>query len=147
MPEFSFTLIAIILIAATTLLGLGLKILGGRGRSVSRSEVISLEKLKAEKNGFPIREFGKKATLLMFSTEYCGQCPGVRRNLAQIEYRRGGVSFIEADLTERLDLAAHFSISQTPTIFILNPKGEITYRISGVPKPNIIQQELEKLGA
>ena len=93
-----------------------------------------------------MKELGKAATLLQFSTEYCGQCPGVRRSLSQIEYRSGGVIHAEVDLTDRLDLAAKFKISQTPTVFILNAKGKVTFRVSGVPKAGLIQQELVKLG-
>jgi thioredoxin-like negative regulator of GroEL len=70
----------------------------------------------------------------------------VRRSLSQIEYRTGGVLHAEVDLTDRLDIAAKFNISQTPTVFILNDKGEVTFRVSGVPKPGLIQQELIKLG-
>jgi len=51
------------------------------------------------------------------------------------------------DITDRLNLAAHFSVSQTPTVFLLDPKGEIKFRISGIPKPGLIQSELRKLGA
>jgi thioredoxin-related protein len=54
---------------------------------------------------------------------------------------------LEVDITNRLDLAAHFQISQTPTVFILDQKGEIKFRVSGAPKPGVIQQELTKLGA
>jgi thioredoxin-like negative regulator of GroEL len=70
----------------------------------------------------------------------------VHRALSQIEYRNGGVVHAEVDITDRLDLAAHFKVSQTPTVFILNPLGKIVFRVSGVPKPGLIQQELEKLG-
>jgi thiol-disulfide isomerase/thioredoxin len=144
------SLITVELIAI--LLGLGLvggfayKLLSGRGRKVSSSEVVSLQKLKATKNNFPIYELGSQATLLLFSTQYCGQCPGVKRQLAQLEYRNGGLLFIEVDITERLDLAAHFSVGQTPTVFILDPTGRIRFRVGGVPKPGVISHELEKLG-
>ena len=100
----------------------------------------------ATKNGVPTNVLGKKATLLQFSTEYCGQCPGVRRQLAQLEYRLGGLSHLEVDITERIEIAAKFNISQTPTIFVLNPSGEIVYRVGGVPKLPLLMQELEKLG-
>ncbi|NCW23617.1 MAG: thioredoxin, partial [Actinobacteria bacterium] len=44
------------------------------------------------------------------------------------------------------EIAAKFNISQTPTIFVLNPSGEIVYRVGGVPKLPLLMQELEKLG-
>ena len=133
------------LVALTLLVGGGLKLASGRSKVVDSAEVIDLGRIGATKNGFPFTELGKKATLLQFSTQYCGQCPGVARSLAQLEYRDGGLRHVEVDITDRLDLAAHFSISQTPTIFILDKQGKIRSRISGVPKPGAIQQELERL--
>ena len=144
--EFSGIYLAIGLFGLTLIAGIFYKVSAGSGRRVQRSPVIDLERIGANKNGFAVKELGKAATLLQFSTEYCGQCPGVRRSLSQIEYRTGGVLHAEVDLTDRLDLAAKFSISQTPTVFILNAKGEVTFRVSGVPKAGLIQQELAKLG-
>jgi thiol-disulfide isomerase/thioredoxin len=136
-----------LLLAIATAIGIVFRVFSGRGHSVKTSECIDLGKLKANKNGLPVTEFGKKATLVQFSTEYCGQCPGVRRSLSQLEYRHGSLLYLDVDITDRLDLAAHFSISQTPTVFILDELGRIKFRIGGVPKPNVIQAELEKLGA
>ena len=133
------------LVALTLLVGGGLKLATGRGKVVDSSEVIDLARIGATKNGFPFSELGKKATLLQFSTQYCGQCPGVARSLAQLEYRDGGLRHVEVDITERIELAAHFSVSQTPTIFILDSTGRIRSKISGVPKPGAILQELERL--
>ncbi len=144
--EISGIYLALGLLGLTLAAGIFYKLSAGSGRAVVRSQIIDLERLSAHKNGFPIRELGKNATLLQFSTEYCGQCPSVRRSLSQIEYRTGGVLHAEVDLTDRLDIAAKFNISQTPTVFILNDKGEVTFRVSGVPKPGLIQQELTKLG-
>lgn len=141
-----------ILIWAGTLLtiasgiGFAYKFFSGRGHSVRHSETIDLKKLKASKDGFPVTEFGKKATLIQFSTEYCGQCPGVRRSLSQLGLQDEALLYVELDITNRLELAAHFSISQTPTVFVLDNLGKIKFRVGGVPKPRIIQLELEKLG-
>lgn len=136
-----------LLLAIAIAIGTAFKVFSGRGHRVKTSESIDLKKLKASKNGVPVTEFGKKATLVQFSTEYCGRCPGVKRSLSQLEYRQGALLYLEVDITDRLDLAAHFSINQTPTVFILDKLGTIKFRISGVPKPTIIQTELKKLGA
>ena len=138
--------LSIALIAVATLAGLVYRFFRGRGHSVSGAQCIKLEKLKILKDGEEITKFGKEATVVLFSTEYCGQCPAVRRSLAKLEYRKGGLLFIEVDITNRINLAAHFNISQTPTVFILNPAGEIRFRIGGTPKPKTIETELEKLG-
>ncbi|MEL0319236.1 MAG: thioredoxin family protein [Aquiluna sp.] len=135
-----------LLIAGALALGFGYRFLHGRGHKVAGKERVDLARLKVTKNGVPTSDPGKKATLLQFSTEYCGQCPGVRRQLAQLEYRMGGLSHLEVDITDRIEIAAHFGISQTPTVFVLNPRGEIVYRVGGVPKLPLLMQELEKLG-
>jgi len=134
------------LLALGTIGGIAFKFFQGRGHKVTRSEVIDLKKLKATSNNLPVLEHGKKATLVQFSTEYCGQCPGVRRALTQLEYRLGGLQFAEVDITDRLDVAAHFNISQTPTVFVLDESGALVYRVGGVPKMDQLMQELEKLG-
>ncbi len=144
--EITGIYLALALLGLTLIAGIYYKVSAGSGRRVSRSPAIDLERIGAHKNGFAVKELGQSATLLQFSTEYCGQCPSVRRSLSQIENRSGGVLHAEVDLTDRLDLAAKFNISQTPTVFILNPKGEVTFRVSGVPKAGLIQQELAKLG-
>ena len=138
--------LSIALIVVATLTGILFRFFRGRGHSVSGAQCIKLEKLKILKDGEEITKFGKEATVVLFSTEYCGQCPAVRRSLAKLEYRKGGLLFIEVDITNRINLAAHFNISQTPTMFILNPAGEIRFRIGGTPKPTTIETELEKLG-
>lgn len=134
------------LLLIATALGLGYRFLRGRGHRVRNQKRIDLKRLAPTKNGIPTFELGKKATLLQFSTTYCGQCPGVRRQLAQMEYRLGGLSHLEVDITERLDIAAHFGINQTPTVFLLNSDGELVYRVGGVPNIQKLNQELEKLG-
>lgn len=135
------------LLLFSTLAGLAYRFLRGRGREVRKVEKLDLERLPTEKNGLPTKQLGKSATIIQFSTQYCGQCPGVRRQLAQLEYRLGGISFLEVDITDRIDIAAHFSISQTPTVFVLNERSELVYRIGGVPNLQLLTKELEKLGA
>jgi thiol-disulfide isomerase/thioredoxin len=137
----------LILLALSLAAGVWLKFRAGRGKRVSTHEIIDLSKLKVKKGKSQVKTFGKKATLLQFSTEYCGQCPGVRRQLLEFEEQTAGLLYLDVDITDRLNLAAHFSVSQTPTVFVLDPKGEIKSRISGIPRPGVIQSELKKLGA
>ena len=136
----------IALVALATVAGLAFKVLNGRGHRVRSKDVIDLKKLGATSNSLPMTELGKKATLVQFPTEYCGQCPGVRRTLSQLAYRTGGLEFCEVDITDRLDVAARFSINQTPTVFLLDPRGKLVFRVGGVPKMNQLSDELEKLG-
>ena len=134
------------LIAVATLIGIGFKVFQGRGHAVLGQERIDLEKLRGLHKGKPAKRFGAKATTVLFSTSYCSICPGVNRQLAGFEKLDPGLSHVEVDITDRLDLAAHFGVSQTPTVLITDSSGRIRFRISGAPKPGALVKELNELG-
>ena len=136
----------IALVATATLVGIAYRLLRGRGHRVLGHQQIELRRLRPTKNGNLSTELGKQATLLQFSTQYCGRCPSVRRQLAQLESQHAGISHLEVDITDRINVAARFGITQTPTIFLLNEKSELVYRVGGVPNVLKLNQELEKLG-
>lgn len=134
------------LVGAATLVGLAYRFLHGRGHRVKSKKKIDLERLGPKRNEQVTTALGAKATLLQFSTSYCGQCPGVRRQLVALDESLQGVHHLEVDITDRLDVAAHFGINQTPTVFLLNEKGELVYRVGGIPNVTKLKAELEKLG-
>lgn len=134
------------LVGTATLVGLAYRFLHGRGHRVKSKKKIDLERLGPKRNDQVTTALGAKATLLQFSTSYCGQCPGVRRQLVALDESLQGVHHLEVDITDRLDVAAHFGINQTPTVFLLNDKGELVYRVGGIPNVTKLKAELEKLG-
>ncbi len=134
------------LVGAATLVGLAYRFLHGRGHRVKSKKKIDLERLRPKRNNQVTTALGAKATLLQFSTSYCGQCPGVRRQLLALDESLQGVHHLEVDITDRLDVAAHLGINQTPTVFLLNDKGELVYRVGGIPNVTKLKAELEKLG-
>lgn len=117
----------------------------GRAKLVRSGELVDLSKLKADRSGKPVQSFGKQATLLQFSTEVCSACVATARLFRELEKATPGLKHIEVDITDRMDLAAHFSIMQTPTTLILDKYGMVKARIGGAPRPNVISEELEKL--
>ena len=106
---------------------------------------MDLTKLAAQKHGQTFTKFGRKATLLQFSTEVCSVCKQTAKFLSDLEKKHPELVHLEVDITNRLDLAAHFGVLQTPTTLVLNPSGRVVARIGGAPKPLVIQHELEKL--
>lgn len=134
------------LIAVATLIGVGFRLSQGRGRAVIGREHIDLTKLQGMRGGTVANEFGAKATSILFSTVYCSICPGVTRQLLEYEKLDSGLHHLEVDITDRLDLAAHFGISQTPTVLITDHRGQIRFRVSGAPKPGVLAKELSELG-
>jgi thiol-disulfide isomerase/thioredoxin len=117
----------------------------GRAKLVRSGELVDLSKLKAQKGGKPVQSFGKNATLLQFSTEVCSACVATARFYGDLEKATPGLKHIEVDITDRMELAAHFSIMQTPTTLILDKHGMVRARIGGAPRPNVVTEELKKL--
>jgi thiol-disulfide isomerase/thioredoxin len=134
------------LVASTTMLGLAYQLLHGRGHRVKSGIIIELERLSPSRDGQPTTKLGERATLLQFSNSYCGRCSGVRRQLSALGERKSGLHVLEVDITDRLDVAANFGINQTPTVFLLGAKGELVYRVGGIPNLVRLSAELEKLG-
>ena len=134
-----------VLVALGLAAGFWWKARTGRAKLVRSGELVDLSKLKADRSGKPVQSFGKQATLLQFSTEVCSACVATARLFRELEKATPGLKHIEVDITDRMDLAAHFSIMQTPTTLILDKYGMVKARIGGAPRPNVISEELEKL--
>ena len=117
----------------------------GRAKLVRSGKLVDLEKLKAINDGKPVIDFGTVATLLQFSTEVCSICVATARLYGELEKAMPGLKHIEVDITHRMDLAAHFSIMQTPTTLILDKHGMVRARIGGAPRQNVIEAEIKKL--
>jgi thiol-disulfide isomerase/thioredoxin len=142
--DFRIAIIAaLVLIALTS--GFWWRARTGRAKLVKSGELVDLAKLKATRDGKPVTSFGKKATLLQFSTEVCSICVQTAKYFRELEAKNSDLTHIEVDLTDRMDLAAHFNVMQTPTTLILDRTGKVQARIGGAPKLNVIQQELAKL--
>jgi thiol-disulfide isomerase/thioredoxin len=134
-----------VLVAFGLVAGFWWKARTGRAKLVRSGELVDLSKLKATKAGKPVQSFGKVATLLQFSTEICSICVSTARLFRELEKQTPGLKHIEVDITDRMDLAAHFGIMQTPTTLILDKHGMVKARIGGAPRQNVIAAELAKL--
>jgi thiol-disulfide isomerase/thioredoxin len=77
---------------------------------------------------------GAKATLLQFSSSFCAPCRAARVLLADVAGGTEGVSHVEINVADRLDLVRLLDVRRTPTLFVLGPRGQITRRASGVPR-------------
>lgn len=131
-------LVIVALLAATVGVGIFLRWRQSRPRKVDQAEVVDPQRLGAP-------SLGETATLLQFSTEMCGRCPGVHRTLGAIAGEREGVVHLDVDLTHRPDIAKHFHVLQTPTTLILDKGGVIQTRFGGTPSRNAIELELSRV--
>lgn len=126
------------LLAVTVGLGVFLRWQQNRPRRRNPDEIIDPRRLGAT-------ALGERATLLQFSTQTCGRCPGVHRTLGEIARERAGVLHLDIDLTDRPDIAQHFHVLQTPTTFVLDGRGTIHTRFGGAPSRGVVELELDRV--
>jgi thiol-disulfide isomerase/thioredoxin len=77
---------------------------------------------------------GERATLVQFSTAFCAPCRPTRQILAQVAGMVDGVTHLDIDAAERLDLVRRLHINSTPTVLVLDAGGAIVKRAVGLPR-------------
>lgn len=133
------------LVTLATFVGLWVISFSGRARRINKGEQVDLSQIGATKNGQRVTKLGEKVTLLQFSSDFCSSCKQTSSLLAKIEHSKKGLLHIDLDISNRLELAKTYSILQTPTILVLNSKGQVVSRIVGAPKLATIESEIERL--
>ncbi|MEV6382386.1 thioredoxin family protein [Streptomyces sp. NPDC051773] len=77
---------------------------------------------------------GERATLVQFSSAFCAPCRATRRVLVDVAGMVPGVSHVEIDAEEHLDLVRRLDILKTPTVLVLDAEGRIVRRATGQPR-------------
>lgn len=77
---------------------------------------------------------GERATLVQFSSAFCAPCRATRRVLAEVAGMVPGVSHVEIDAEDQLDLVRELDILKTPTVLVLDADGRIVRRATGQPR-------------
>ena len=122
----------VVALAAASALGLVLRRRTGRFRAGrARAAGPRADVLTEADLGGPL---GQQATLVQFSTPFCAPCRPTRQILGQVAGMVDGVSHIEVNAAERLDLARRLRINSTPTVLVLGPDGAVATRAVGVPR-------------
>ncbi len=89
------------------------------------------KRLGEQELGSPL---GERATLLQFSSAFCQPCRATRRILADVAAAVPGVAHVEIDAEHHLDLVRSLDIMKTPTVLVLDARGSIVRRASGLPR-------------
>ncbi|MEV7227144.1 thioredoxin family protein [Polymorphospora sp. NPDC051019] len=76
---------------------------------------------------------GTPATLLQFSSAFCAPCRTTRRVLGEVAGMLDGVRHVEVDAESHLDAVRALGIWRTPTVLVVDARGEIVQRAAGVP--------------
>ncbi|MEU0781928.1 thioredoxin family protein [Streptomyces sp. NPDC006173] len=77
---------------------------------------------------------GERATLVQFSSAFCSPCRATRRVLGEVADLVPGVSHVEIDAEDHLDLVRDLGILKTPTVLVLDADGRIVRRATGQPR-------------
>lgn len=76
---------------------------------------------------------GERATLLQFSSAFCAPCRATRRVLGEVVDLVPGVTHVEVDAEQHLEVVRTLRVLRTPTTLILDADGREVSRASGLP--------------
>lgn len=77
---------------------------------------------------------GGAATMVQFSSAFCQPCRATRRILEEVTVMVPGVSHVEIDAEDNLDLVRALDIRRTPTVLFLDSTGVVRKHASGLPR-------------
>ena len=77
---------------------------------------------------------GERATIVQFSSAFCQPCRATRRILEEVTVLVPGVSHVEIDAEDNLDLVRALDIRRTPTVLFLDSAGVVRKHASGQPR-------------
>ena len=85
-------------------------------------------RLTAAELGAPL---GSAVTFVQLSSAVCTPCRRTAAVLEQVAAERAGVSHVELDVEEHLDLVRRFHVMRTPTTLLVDAQGVVVGRLSG----------------
>lgn len=130
---------SVLLVVLALCVGFGLwrRMSDGRVKDKNTSELLSAADL-----GAPL---GEQATFVQFSSAFCQPCRATRVILENVAAERDGVSHIEIDAEANLELVRRLDIMRTPTVLVLDARGAIRGKASGVPRKDQVLRTLDSL--
>ena len=90
-------------------------------------------------------ELGDRATLLQFSSAFCAPCRVTRRVLGEVASAVPGVTHVELDAEQHLDLVRRLHVARTPTTLVLDAQGEEVSRATGAPTRDAVLGTLARV--
>ncbi|MCW2749691.1 MAG: thioredoxin [Aeromicrobium sp.] len=128
-------MILLIAVVVTAISAWAVKKKNGRFSSVADADRLGVDEIGID--------LGERATLVQFSSAFCAPCRATRVLLTDIADKVDGVVTVDIDAEEHLDLVRQLNILRTPTVLVLDSKGAIVTRASGLPRR---EQVLSALG-
>ncbi|KIF73192.1 thioredoxin [Streptomyces sp. 150FB] len=129
--NFTGLIVCAAILAAATVFGLLRRRGDGRLKVRGDNGGTAATRLGAAELG---AELGERATLVQFSSAFCQPCRATRRTLADVAGMVEGVSHVEIDAEDRLELVRELNILRTPTVLVLDAAGRVVRRAAGAPR-------------
>ena len=76
---------------------------------------------------------GERATVVQFSSTFCAPCRSTRYVVERAVATTEGVAYVDLDVADHLELGERLHIDVTPTVLVLDARGDVVRRASGVP--------------
>jgi thiol-disulfide isomerase/thioredoxin len=121
--------VLVVVLLAATVFGLWRARTAGRLSAPKRRNV-GLALTRADLGQDP----GQRATLVQFSSAFCAPCRATRQVLTHVAATVDGVRHVEVDAESHLDLVRRMGVTRTPTTFVLDHRGQVVQRSTGVPR-------------
>ncbi|MFE5893441.1 TlpA family protein disulfide reductase [Streptomyces sp. NPDC002285] len=120
--------VCVVVLAAASAYGVLQRRRSGRVRVRGRDDG---KRLEAAELGAAL---GERATLVQFSSAFCAPCRATRRVLGEVAGMVPGVTHVEIDAEDHLDLVRRLDILKTPTVLVLDATGNVVRRATGQPR-------------
>ncbi|MBO3084353.1 thioredoxin family protein [Cellulomonas sp. zg-ZUI188] len=78
-------------------------------------------------------QLGERATVVQFSSTFCAPCRSTRYVVQRAVATADGVAYADLDIADHLALGERLGIDVTPTVLVLDARGQLVRRASGVP--------------
>jgi thiol-disulfide isomerase/thioredoxin len=90
-------------------------------------------------------DLGERATLLQFSSAFCAPCRATRRVLGEVAGLVPGVTHVEVDAEQHLEVVRALRVLRTPTTLILDAGGREVSRAAGLPQRDQVLAALARV--
>ena len=93
-----------------------------------------------------LRPGSAEAFAVLLGSPTCAPCKTVRSVLEGVAEDRRGFAWVSVDAADHLDLARAHHVLRVPTLFVLDRRGRILARTSGVPAERDLLRVLDREG-
>lgn len=76
---------------------------------------------------------GDDVTLVQLSTTFCAPCRHTKARLSSLAERTDGLSHVDIDVSEDIDVARALGVMRTPTTIAYTADGAELFRVGGLP--------------